>query len=159
IQNPIIVQNIQGVYAGPLADPKITGVSSYLEGDDEATRVRVTKGDVPALEESSAPPGPEARVESNTSIVLLGLKRVAMDGDRRNWSFHRGNKTVVNATIRDNEFLARVARGEIRFGSADLLKVELLETQRAEQGEIRSTYEVLRVIEHVRGRPELPGMG
>lgn len=155
VQNPTIVQNIQNVYGTPLADPNISAVKSFLEGREVETEVRVEKDDLSELGlPSTAPLDRALSVVSNTTTVLLNPKRIALDGEGRNWSFNRGDH-ILTATIRDADFLRRVSSGETRLGHTDVLKVELQETQRIEGGKIRASNEVLRVLQHIPGTPDL----
>lgn len=156
IQNPTIIQHINGAYGAPLFDGQIESIRSHLAGDDPSKAVQVVRADAEGMRSAVAPEDVAARLSTNATVVLLIPKRVAVDGDRRNWSFRRSSsdRAVINATIRDDEFLAKVASGEVRFGSGDIVRVELLETQRVVGNKLTSTYEILRVLEYMPGESE-----
>lgn len=156
IQNQTVVNNVQQVYLVPFADPRVTAVKSYLDGEQQsATEVRVTKEEAATLAPPSDAGRPQEMTTTNVSTLLLSPKRGSFDGDGSNWSFRCGGRGIIKATIRDGDFLKRVANGEIRPHSSDVLRAEVEEHQRVQDGKIQSTFDVLRVVDYVPGRPSL----
>jgi hypothetical protein len=47
-----------------------------------------------------------------------------------------------------SDFMSRIESGEKRFGKADVLLVDLRQTQFAIDGELKSEYRITRVLEH-----------
>jgi hypothetical protein len=64
------------------------------------------------------------------------------------WRLSDGSSTF-HATIADEGFLARVDRGEERFGKGDILRVELHMTQSRGDVGLTTTYVVEHVIDHI----------
>lgn len=150
LQNSSVVQNIQNVYVQPLSSPKVTGVRSFLPGDEQGSEVRLTKDDVPLMN-SFVAGSPDAKPPvTRTSIVTLKPSRGSFEGEAGNWSFRWGD-TKLRVTIRDQGFLDRVRAGVIRLHSTDLLRVDLQETEAVRGGEVHVTREILNVIDYMPG--------
>lgn len=78
-------------------------------------------------------------------VVLKIESAVFKDGNK--WRFTDGSRSFF-AAIEDSDFLARIDSGQERFGKADLLVVDLRQLQFAVDGELKSEYRILRVMEH-----------
>jgi len=127
-------------------------VQSCLK-QDRAAMVEVTQSDVKAICGARAlpPPVPEQVQESeNINVVFLTPKRGSFEGEASKWSFRKGGRQgeVVQATIRDTEFLGKLERGEYRLTGGDVLKVELKERQRVVGADIKTTNEILKVLHY-----------
>ncbi|SRR6266540_1315883 len=147
LQNPRITNNIYLTYGKPLEQENVEDIESYLP-DDEATKVVVTKEDVPLLKEyatsqptETADDRDDARVLTN---VYLNPKRGSYEGDGKQWSFHRGSGTIT-ATIKDKRFLELVRSGEIRPHYSDLMTVTMSEKQKVTGTRVTVTHEILSV--------------
>lgn len=78
--------------------------------------------------------------------VLLQIESaVFKEGNK--WRFTDGAR-AFHAAIEDPDFLARIESGEERFGKADMLAVDLRQLQYAINGELKSEWRIVRVIEH-----------
>jgi hypothetical protein len=157
LSNSRVTNNIYKIYAAPMEDSSsVTDVSTYLEGDEENTEVKVTREEVPVLREyvnpAPVPVEPDEVVkETIHEDVFLNPKRGAFDGDPRDWSFRRGDE-IITATIKDKDFLDFCIKGEYRLNHNDLLKVDLLERQRVVGTKVlKPVYEIIRVKDYIKG--------
>lgn len=158
IINQNVTNNLYEAVAKPLEDTDFKEVEGYLEGQEKETASIVTKEDVPALKSyTKSNAQVEERLEENIQEnVLLNPKRGAFDGDGSQWSFHRGQKEVITATIRDQAFLKKLELGEIRPNHADLMKVTLKETQKLAGTQIKSSkWEILEVTSYTVGARQM----
>jgi hypothetical protein len=156
MQNSSIVNNIYKVYGDPMdAQPNIEDVKTYLR-DDESSVVKVKRDEVLGFREfispSASPDDAREIVKDTTQVgVLLNPKRGAFGDDPKDWSFYRGDE-VITATIRDKDFLAQCANGDVRLNHNDLLTVDLLARQRVKGTQVlKTTYEILKVTGYERG--------
>jgi hypothetical protein len=110
-----------------------TGGGDLITSDELPIFAPPTDGDVPLSDATI------------TGVVLKIESAVFKDGNK--WRFTDGSRSFF-AAIEDSDFLARIDSGEERFGKADMLVVELRQIQFAVDGELKSEYRILRVIEH-----------
>ena len=153
-QNSTSVQNLVVVYNEPLKKPRRKTVQSYINRQKKETLVEFTSKDVPALEEAKplelpSPPQSEQEVE-NTNVVFLRPKRGSFEGESSKWSFRKGGRQgeVVQANIKDTDFLHKLESGDYRLSSNDVLKVELKEKQRLVGSDLRTTNEIVKVLDY-----------
>lgn len=148
MQSPVIINNINNVYAKPLEREGITAVESYLK-DEPTARTVVVRTDAAnikqfASEEIEAT-ARETTKETTTEGVYLNPKRGSFDGDGASWSFHKGDK-VITATVKDQIFLDKVAKGDIRPNHKDLMTVTLTEKQKIIGTQVKApSYEIVKV--------------
>lgn len=86
------------------------------------------------------PLGEDVRV---TTLVIESLTFK----EKNKWSFNDGVNTI-KATISDDRFLTEIENGK-RFAKGDWLKVKLKTTQTEEAGKLKSTHEIIEVLEHI----------
>ena len=156
--NQNVTNNLYEAVAKPLEETEFKAVEGYLEGQENETASIVTKEDVPALKSyTKSNAQVDERLEENIQEnVLLNPKRGAFDGDGSQWSFHRGQKEVITATIRDQAFLKKLELGEIRPNHADLMKVTLKETQKLAGTQIESSkWVILEVTSYTVGARQM----
>ena len=81
---------------------------------------------------------------------FLAQKRGSFEGEGGKWSFRRGGRQgeVVQANIKDTDFLHKLQTGEYRLSGGDLLTVELKEKQKVVGSDIHTTNEILKVIHY-----------
>lgn len=118
--------------------------------DSFATMVSSTSGAIITCDEVGYynPPadGDIPLSDAMTAGVVLKIESaVFKDGNK--WRFTDGSRSFF-ASIEDAGFLARIDSGEERFGKADMLVVDLRQLQFAVDGELKSEYRIIRVIEH-----------
>lgn len=154
-----VTQNIQIIYTKPMESPGVTGIRSYLNGQQSATEVVVSRDETTNLVAPAPVEPPAEPVGDATSIVYLNPRRGSFEGDGDRWSFRRG-EVIIPATIRDNEFLDLLRRGYVRPHHSDLLKVELREVQSLRGNQVTSKFEILKVLEYKQGvkQLDLPGV-
>lgn len=80
-----------------------------------------------------------------SGVILKIESAVFKDGNK--WRFTDGSRAFY-AAIEDPDFLARIESGEERFGKADMLVVDLRQLQYAFNGDLKSEWRIVRVIEH-----------
>ena len=78
--------------------------------------------------------------------------------EKNKWKFSNG-KFFFNANITDEDFLAKIDSGELRFGKGDILKVKLKTVQTIAHNKLKSDYEVIKVIEHKIIKKEQENLG
>lgn len=94
------------------------------------------------------PVGEEVRI---TTLVIESLTFK----EKNKWSFNDGGNTI-KAVISDDVFLGEIENGK-RFAKGDWLKVKLKTIQTEEAGKLKSTHEIIEVLEHiVREQYKLP---
>lgn len=144
-----VVQNVFNIYH-PLDSPGVKAVKSYLAGQEQETTVELTADELTPLRTAAEKPPPldQTRTTTNRSTQFLKPKRGAFIPDGRSWSFYKG-KSIIQATVRDEVFLAKHAAGLIPLKQGDTLKVEMIETQEFDGLDIHSRIEILRVLEHI----------
>lgn len=120
------------------------GVDSFLASTAAGAGELITREELPLF----APPADGDVPLSDATMTGVMLKiESAVFKDGNKWRFTDGSRSFF-AAIEDSDFLARVDSGEERFGKADILVVELRQIQFAVDGELKSEYRILRVIEH-----------
>lgn len=140
------------------------GVDTFEVGSGAKATVRLEKADAPSFEPPAAPDDPELLSEQVLDDVYLELLTVDLEkGSTRKWRFGGigGNFT---ATIEDPEFLQKVARHEVMFGTGDQLRARVKITQRRDPGNgkikqtrlISKVYEWIKAPEQLRMGDELP---
>ena len=152
-QNSTVVQNLTLVYSEPLKKPRRKKVQSYVK-DDASTVVEVPAQEAQILAETMplplAEPGTGEQETENTSIIFLSPKRGSFEGEGAQWSFRKGGRQgeVLHANIKDKDFLHKLETGEYRLSGGDVLKVEMREKQRVVGSDIKTTNDILRVLDY-----------
>ena len=122
----------------------VEGIDSFSTSTSAGLAEIITKNELSFF----LPPadGEEALSDSTSSGLLLKVESaVFKDGNK--WRFTDGSRSFY-ASIEDAAFMARVESGEERFGKADVLLVDLRQIQYSVDGELKSDYRIVRVIEH-----------
>jgi hypothetical protein len=150
-QNCIFPNNLTVIYGDALDSPKRQKVKSFIKGEEDSA-VEITKEYATALRDIPAPPVDEITEQGaeHTDIVFLNPKRGSFDGEGDKWSFRKGGKQgeVIKANIKDQLFLEKLGSGEYRLNGGDVLKVQLHEKQKVRGNQIRTTNDILRVLEY-----------
>jgi hypothetical protein len=152
LQNPIIIENLNVTIAAPVAKPEVRDVKTYI-ADQPESAVTVTKEVSSAIEQFVKELNkPSDDVKENVSTVWLHPHRGPFSGDPGAWWFRRGNKgEPFRAGIKDKGFLESYGEGEPRLNSGDLLEVQLLEKQVISNGQLSTTYTILKVTNYKPG--------
>lgn len=85
-------------------------------------------------------------LNENISEKILVLEGISFK-EKNKWSFHDGQNSI-KAIILDDDFLTEVDNGK-RFAKGDWLKVQLKTIQTEEAGKLKSSHEVIKVLEHI----------
>ena len=150
-QNCAVIENLTIALGEPLKKPRRKKVQTYLKGQPDSV-VEVRQEEAKAITEAKAPePEAPAVAESeNTSEVFLSPKRGSFEGEGGKWSFRKGGRQgeVIQANIKDTDFLHRLETGEYRLSGNDILKVQLHEKQRLVGTDLHTTNEILKVTDY-----------
>lgn len=122
-----------------------------VESTSTRLKVRVRREQLDAFQ---VPDVPEQLVSDSTRTVALRPVSVTFRENNK-WRVSDGDQTFF-ATVEDQSFLDRVAASEERFGSGDLLLVELRTRQYATETGLRPEHAVLKVHEHRPGARQIP---
>jgi hypothetical protein len=100
-------------------------------------------------------PRDKAEETTTESETLLNVMTVQFK-DGRKWRFSDGSAEFT-AGIRDEAFLRRASK-DLAFTGGDLLRVKLQTTQWQENGTLKSSREIIQVLEHRKPNGEQQGM-
>lgn len=117
------------------------GIELFLLQDDRNT-VEVTDSQLPYFVSSIV----ENKLNENVTETILIIEAITFK-EKNKWSFYDGSQSI-KANILDEEFLEEIEKGK-RFAKGDWLKVSLRKVQIEENGNLKTTYEVVKVIEHI----------
>ncbi len=152
--NPQIQLNIYNGIAKPLELPNVNTIDSYIKGDEEKTKVVLTKDilqDVKAYASSQIPLSEEDKINESIRTIWVHPIRANLEGGPRSWSFRIGSETTMTANISDDNFLREIETGEIRLAQIDQLLVDVLERQVIRGRNIVTTYEIVKVKSYIKG--------
>lgn len=151
-KNCNIQQYIYRGIAKPLELDCIDAAESYLESDPISTKVSHQKDIVESLKNYSEIKDlslEEEKVTENTRTLWLHPKRGSYEGESEKWSFRIGDKDeIITVTIKDEQFLNAIKKGEIRLASQDLFQVELLERQKLKNNNLSTSHEIKKVLDY-----------
>ncbi|WP_080485167.1 hypothetical protein [Oenococcus oeni] len=85
--------------------------------------------------------------------TFLQIRDISFAEDHK-WKFFDGENTFF-AAIRDEDFVDKVKKNDIQFGSTDSLKVKLQREQKMTSDGLKNSYTVLQVLEHKRGSQQI----
>jgi hypothetical protein len=118
---------------------------------EQQTITRISKSEAPyfaAPEESQEQLQVSERI-THVSIVSLWF------AEEHKWKLNEGGN-VFNASISDPAFIKKTLSNEESFQAGDLLKVKLRQTQFRTPSGLKSEWEVVEVIGHLRGAAQIP---
>lgn len=144
ITNGIKIKKSLEIVINPLRKPGIHSLRISSSNEDCAI---INKSDIEAFHSELDDSIGEKK--ENTSIAFLELHTCRFTKSP-NWSFFY-NGRVIHADIKDKIFLKRVIERKQRFGTNDLLKVELTEIIEPRSGELKSRFEIRKVIKVIAG--------
>lgn len=136
----------------PLEQP---GIESFAVLDAQidvtAPLIVVEKREQPYF---AAPEALDEQIEDTEFDANLQAINIAFQDDNK-WRFTDGNSTFY-AAIQDMQFLAKVANNEMVFAKGDVLRVRMRKQQWLAGEKMRTTYEILKVLEHRSAARQLP---
>jgi hypothetical protein len=139
-QSKKIRESIYGLLK-PLEKP---GVNSVEFIDEHHNSNKVTKGELAYFippKESIEPLQELPPRETYVNIVQMWFK----DGNK--WKFSEGENEWY-AEIKDQAFIEKLLKGETFIRANDLFKVKVKQVQYREGSVVKSTYEIIEVLEH-----------
>jgi hypothetical protein len=142
-QNVTVREDLYGVIK-PL---ERTGIDELRSGFDAPTEPIVRRSDV---EYFAVPEVGEEVLQDRVSTELVEVVAVSFrEGNK--WQLSRVGDAPFHAAILDEEFLRRVRRHELVFGSGDALRVRLRDRiTRTADRKLHALREVVEVLEHMR---------
>jgi hypothetical protein len=118
--------------------PSIDSIRINAAGEELQT---FTQADLPLFD--IAPPDVEANVSRRDTKVVV--RAPAFDRELQ-WKLTEGG-SAFSAPLEDQEFMALVLDGRLRFGAKTILTVTLRQEQTMERGELRVKFAVEKVIQ------------
>ena len=128
------------------------GIDKFTATDNNGNREVVEKKDAQYFGYGSMKEDTlvdETRTRASFSIVSLRFT------EEHRWKLNDGDKTIA-VTIKDQDFLDRVARNDIRFSKGDLLVCEVKTQQFRDDSKPKTVHTVERVVEHQKASLQLP---
>jgi hypothetical protein len=122
-KNPAVQRGLSKTFAALDADEKVTdfGITSSLK--DPEPLIRIPRADFPAIvtfEAATEDQPKERTVKERARVIVL---KPWLNHSKRKWSFE-WNGVPISAPIADKDFLDKLDRREVLFGSGDALDVE-----------------------------------
>lgn len=154
--NGVINNYIYPGFGRPLENEGVQGITTYLEGAEAATGVKLAKDDAASLRAYSKPDDTPIVSETleNTTVQMLHPKSGNYGEQSGTWTFRvAGTQRSIKATIKHQDFLAKYTSGIIRFYTGDLIKARVHETQTIDGTGERVVNEIVEVIEYRPGHP------
>jgi hypothetical protein len=136
-QNPKVLDASRRMVA-VLDRPSIDSIRINAAGEELQT---FTQADLPLFD--IAPPDVEANVSRRDTKVVV--RAPAFDRELQ-WKLTEGG-SAFSAPLEDQEFMALVLDGRLRFGAKTILTVTLRQEQTMERGELRVKFAVEKVIQ------------
>ncbi len=155
--SPAIADNMKKIYETPMQSPGVSGVRTFLKGQESETQVLVTRQEAAEIQVPPVVEAPPTDHAVSESTVFLNPSKVSVEGEGGQWWFRRGGLKLT-ATIRDPDFLRLCKDGDVRMHHTDLLQVVLRETQTVRNTKVVSVYEIVKVLKYRRAdeQMELP---
>jgi hypothetical protein len=145
-----VINNYTFNIVAPAEHDTVQSVFTYLKNAPNQTRVTISKEDVQAVRAYSEPDAiGKVEILEDTTVRLLNPKSGSYGQTTGTWSFTiAGTKRVLKAKIADKDFLARFAKGAVRFYQGDRLKARLRERQITDGKRTKMEYEIVEVLEY-----------
>lgn len=128
------------------------GIDTVEFSDKSGKSTKVIKPELGYYQPSAEEDEPLQEVVRDTYV---NVSHVWLDNEAGKWKFKEGNTVSWNALISDQDFLKKLIKGEVSISGADTLKVKVKQTQYRTGDEIKSEYEILQVIEHIKGAQQI----
>lgn len=135
-------------FAKPLANGQATGLSLGVNAEAVASVKKQEVGSMVSVADT------RDLLESETELWLTATK-VVLEG-AENWTFSDGRRPF-NAPVSDLDFLKNVSAGNERFGNGDRLLVRMRSKQTQRGSQLRTQYEITKVLRHERPPAERQG--
>lgn len=123
---------------------EIDGIDEFSLIQADKLVIHITDTELPYF----APNNISKPLTDNTTLKTLVIESITFK-EKNKWSFHDGQNSI-RAIISDDVFLTAIDKGEIRFAKGDWLNVEIRTLQIEENGKLKTTYEIIKVVEHIK---------
>ncbi len=127
-------------------------VVEFINDKNESSKI--TKAEIPYYHPSSD----EEELQETVREVYVNVEHLWLSGDEnRKWKFKEGDDGASwTALISDQEFLKKLIKGDVAITATDTLKVRVKQVQYNTGNGIKSEYEILNVLEHIKGAQQMP---
>jgi hypothetical protein len=118
---------------------------------EQQTITRITKSEAPYF---ATPEEAQEQLQVSERITHVSIVSLWF-AEEHKWKLNEGGN-VFNASISDAAFIKKTLSNEESFQAGDLLKVRLRQTQFLTPSGLKSEWEIVEVIEHLRGAAQIP---
>jgi hypothetical protein len=124
-KDPEVQNNLSRTFSAIESDEAITDFGITGSIDDPTPAIQIHRPDFERLA-IPPPPNPEedGKPKPKKERALLLILKAWLNHSKRPWSFE-WNGVPLSAPVRDQNFLDRIDRNEIRFGHGDVLDADL----------------------------------
>jgi hypothetical protein len=124
-----------------------------VEFESGTSATKVQKSEIGYFQPSTTEDEP---LQETVRDTFVNVSHVWLDNEAGKWKFKEGGNTTWSAVIHDQEFLKKLIKGEVSLSGADTLKVRVKQAQYRTDDGIKSEYEILQVLEHIKGAQQVP---
>jgi hypothetical protein len=130
------------------------GITTFKAGPNkEHADITIEKSET---EYFKSPPTTDQHLSASVAEAHLQIVTVTFKEDNK-WRFTRGaGEGTFFALVRDDDFLEKVGRDEIKFSKSDILKVKLRTIAKQTDEGLKTEYEIVEVLEHITSAKQLP---
>ncbi len=96
----------------------------------------------------------EEELQVSERITHVSIVSLWFTGENK-WKLNEGGN-IFNASITDHNFIRKTLANEESFQAGDLLKVRLKQTQFKTEAGLKSEWEIVEVLDHLRGAIQIP---
>ena len=118
---------------------------------ERETVTRITKSEVRYF---VPPEQAEEQLQVSERITHVSIVSLWFTEENK-WKLNEGGN-IFHASISDQAFIKKMLSNEESFQAGDLLKVRLRQTQYMTQAGLKSEWEIVEVIDHIRGAKQIP---
>jgi hypothetical protein len=134
------------------AEKEGVDVVEFLNEKNESSKI--TKSDLPYYNPFSV----QEELQETIRDVYVQVEHLWLSGDEsRKWKFKEGDDGASwTALILDQDFLKKLIKGDVAITATDTLKVRVKQIQCKTNDSIKSEYQILNVLEHIKGAQQMP---
>ena len=124
----------------------------FIDVESSVVTTKVQKNELEFFVPAPATPEPLQELpirETYVNVVHMWFK----EGNK--WKFSEG-ESEWPAEMKDQNFLIKLLKGESSIHANDFLKVKVKQVQYREGSSVKSTYEIIEVMEHTRSPKQIP---
>lgn len=96
----------------------------------------------------------EETLLNETRKAAFSIVSLAFKGDNK-WRLHDGNNTIY-ATIKDEDFLAKVEANEVSFRKSDVLICQVEDVSTRDENGLKTEHNIVKVLDHKPAMTQIP---